>query len=214
MKRILFIAALVICAGSIFSQEKVKVTNLEGRLFTGYFVDGTDSTYTIKCSDQYIIKKYGTDTLTFALSEIREVYMYDKTFIPYEGKLVAKNTVRTQVGKEFEVISENGDKSKVYINQQSDPNYVIGKAMKKTGGVAIGFGIPCLVSGSIFMAVGLSDKTHTDITKVRLGTAGSILFPIGASLTIVGIPLHAHGKKLMDINFNYTGNGVGVAMNF
>ena len=214
MKRILFIAALIICAGSIFSQEKVKVTNLEGRLFTGYFVDGTDSTYTIRCTDQYIINKYGSDTISFAIAEIREVFMYNQTFIPYGGKLVAKNTVRTKVGKEFEVISEKGEKSKVYINQQSDPNYVIGKAMKNTGGVAIGLGIPCLVAGSILMGVGYTNSAPFLVTNMRLQTAGNILFPIGASLTIVGIPLHAHGKKLMDINFNYTGNGVGGAMNF
>ena len=38
--------------------------------------------------------------------------------------------------------------------QPSNPNYVIGKALKSTGGVAIGAGIPCLLAGTILLAVG------------------------------------------------------------
>lgn len=50
--------------------------------------------------------------------------------------------------------------------------------------------------------------------KSKLATAGGILFPIGASLTIVGIPLHIHGNKIITMNLNYTGNGIGVGVEF
>ena len=50
--------------------------------------------------------------------------------------------------------------------------------------------------------------------KGKMQLAGCILLPVGASLTIVGIPLYAHGKKIINMNFNYTGNGVGLAMEF
>lgn len=101
---------------------------------------------------------------------------------------------------------------------------MIGKALKSTGGVAIGVGVPCTVAGAILLAVGKSMQKSIDYTKPEDGKrsikssdlqlAGCILLPLGASLTIVGIPLYAHGKKIMTMNFNYTGNGVGLAMEF
>ncbi|MCM1034914.1 MAG: hypothetical protein NC038_00190 [Paludibacter sp.] len=45
-------------------------------------------------------------------------------------------------------------------------------------------------------------------------TAGCILTPLGGALTIVGIPMYLHGKKIADLNVQYTGNGAGIAFNF
>jgi hypothetical protein len=212
MKRILLILALAVSAIATFAQDPVKVTTSDGKVISGYFVIGTDTTYTIKCTDHYITNKYGTDTITFRMADIREVYMYNKTFVPYEGKLVAKKSVTSKLGTEVAIVS-NGNQSSIYTSRPSDPNYMIGKALKSTGSVALALGVPCLVTGSILMAVGCgADLDMT--TKNQVVTASCILFPIGASLTIVGIPLYAHGKKIMTMNFNYTGNGVGLAMQF
>ena len=212
MKRILLILALAVSAIATFAQDPVKVTTSDGKVISGYFVIGTDTTYTIKCTDHYITNKYGTDTITFRMADIREVYMYNKTFVPYEGKLVAKKSVTSKLGTEVAVVS-NGQQSTIYTSKPGDPNYMIGKALKSTGSVALALGVPCLVTGSILMAVGYeADLDMT--TKNQVVTASCILFPIGASLTIVGIPLYAHGKKIMTMNFNYTGNGVGLAMEF
>lgn len=212
MKRILLILALAVSAIATFAQDPVKVTTSDGKVISGYFVIGTDTTYTIKCTDHYITNKYGTDTITFRMADIREVYMYNKTFVPYEGKLVAKKSVTSKLGTEVAIVS-NGNQSSIYTSRPSDPNYMIGKALKSTGSVALALGVPCLVTGSILMAVGCgADLDMT--TKNQVVTASCILFPIGASLTIVGIPLYAHGKKIMTMNFNYTGNGVGLAMEF
>lgn len=212
MKRILLILALAVSAIATFAQDPVKVTTSDGKVISGYFVIGTDTTYTIKCTDHYITNKYGTDTITFRMADIREVYMYNKTFVPYEGKLVAKKSVTSKLGTEVAVVS-NGQQSTIYTSKPGDPNYMIGKALKSTGSVALALGVPCLVTGSILMAVGYEADLDM-ITKNQVVTASCILFPIGASLTIVGIPLYAHGKKIMTMNFNYTGNGVGVAMEF
>jgi hypothetical protein len=212
MKRILLILALAVSAIATFAQDPVKVTTSDGKVISGYFVIGTDTTYTIKCTDHYITNKYGTDTITFRMADIREVYMYNKTFVPSEGKLVAKKSVTSKLGTEVAIVS-NGNQSSIYTSRPSDPNYMIGKALKSTGSVALALGVPCLVTGSILMAVGCgADLDMT--TKNQVVTASCILFPIGASLTIVGIPLYAHGKKIMTMNFNYTGNGVGLAMEF
>lgn len=223
MKRILLILALAVSAIATFAQDPVKVTTSDGRLINGYFIDGTDSTYTIKCADSYIINKYGADTITFHMTDIRQVYMYNQTFVPYEGQLIAKKSITTKHGTKVAVVS-NGQQSTVYTSKPGDPNYMIGKALKSTGGVAIGIGVPCTVAGTILLAVGKSMQKSIDYTKPEDGKrsikssdlqlAGCILLPLGASLTIVGIPLYAHGKKIMTMNFNYTGNGVGVAMQF
>lgn len=212
MKRILLILALAVSAIATFAQAPVKVTTSDGKVISGYFVIGTDTTYTIKCTDSYIVNKYGADTITFRMADIREVYMYNKTFVPYEGKLVAKKSVTSKLGTEVAIVS-NGNQSSIYTSKPGDPNYMIGKALKSTGSVALALGVPCLVTGSILMAVGYEADLDM-ITKNQVVTASCILFPIGASLTIVGIPLYAHGKKIMTMNFNYTGNGVGVAMEF
>ena len=212
MKRILLILALAVSAIATFAQDPVKVTTSDGKVISGHFVIGTDTTYTIKCTDHYITNKYGTDTITFRMADIREVYMYNKTFVPYEGKLVAKKSVTSKLGTEVAIVS-NGQQSTIYTSKPGDPNYMIGKALKSTGSVALALGVPCLVTGSILMAVGYEADLDM-ITKNQVVTASCILFPIGASLTIVGIPLYAHGKKIMTMNFNYTGNGVGVAMQF
>ena len=229
MKRILLILALAVSAIATFALDPVKVTTSDGKVISGYFVIGTDTTYTIKCTDHYITNKYGTDTITFRMADIREVYMYNKTFVPYEGKLVAKKSVTSKLGTEVAVVS-NGQQSTIYTSKPGDPNYMIGKALKSTGGVAIGVGVPCTVAGAILLAVGksaekslynpdpdldnLSNNLKKGIDSNNLQLAGCILLPLGASLMIVGIPLYAHGKKIMTMNFNYTGNGVGLAMKF
>lgn len=240
MKRILLILALVMGAMGVMGQESVKVTTKDGKVISGQFVNGSEELLTIKTSDQYVINKYGNDTISFRLEDLKEVYMYNQAFVPHEGTLVVKKSLgsiskpKPIVTQEVEYISK-GEKKVVYSSTPQHPNYAIGKALKSTGGVAIGVGVPCLLAGTILTAVGasatkvdlgnryMSDKELIDkileignkkTSKGRMLTAGCVLLPIGASLTIVGIPLHVHGKKIMTMNFNYTGNGVGVGVEF
>lgn len=103
------------------------------------------------------------------------------------------------------------------------PNEIIGKAFKTTGSVCIGMGIPSLLVGTILVAYGSTgldvlpqtvEETEQQQTKGNCATAGYVLMPFGAALTIVGIPLHIHGKRIAELNFNYTGNGAGVSVEF
>ena len=226
MKRIVLILALAVSAIATFAQDPVKVTTSDGRLINGYFIDGTDSTYTIKCAEGYVINKYGADTITFHMTDIRQVYMYNQAYVPYEGKLVAKKSIASKHGTEAAVLSYD-NKSTIYTSKPGDPNLMIGKALKSTGSVAIGIGVPCAVAGAILLleagksaekALHDTSNVSSILKKVKkssdLQLAGCILIPIAASLTIVGVPLYVHGKKIMNMNFNYTGNGVGVAMQF
>lgn len=45
-------------------------------------------------------------------------------------------------------------------------------------------------------------------------TAGYILTPLGGALTIMGIPMYIHGKKISELQLQYTGNGAAITMNF
>lgn len=240
MKKILVVIALLVSAMCMMAQEMVKVTTNDGKVIAGQFVDGSEELFTIKTSDQYIVNKYGNDTIIFRLEDLKEVYMYNQIFVPHEGRLVAKKSLGSIskatpiVTQEMEYISK-GEKKVVYSSTPQHPNYAIGKALKSTGGVAIGVGVPCLLAGTILTAVGgsatkvdlsnryMSDKEIIDkmlevgnkeTSKSRMLTAGCVLLPIGASLTIVGVPLYVHGKKIMTMNFNYTGDGVGVGVEF
>ena len=224
MKRLIFIIAVVLATTSLAAQTNVKVTTNDGVTISGYFVDGTDSTYTISCKG---------DTITFRMQDIYEICMYDKIFVPVDGKLVAMKSAK------------KSDTQPTANNTYSpaNPNLVIGKAMKSIGGVSMGVGVPCMVAGAVMWAVGLNgayssvgdynnlitnagdysikeivemsnqsmDKTKKNTT---LMTAGICLTSVGGALTIVGIPLYVHGNKIMTMNVNYTGNGAGVALQF
>lgn len=52
----------------------------------------------------------------------------------------------------------------------------------------------------------------TNKTKADCATAGCVILPFGASLTVIGIPLTIKGKQLMELKVNYTGNGAGLAL--
>ena len=235
MKKMLLLITLVACAMTSMAQDVVKVTTKEGMVMEGNFVSGTDSTYTIKCTNEirnYVINRFGSDTVTFRMDDIYEVNMYGKVFVPMNGQLTPKEKANELVSMPS---NKNSTNSHTYTGRPSDPNYVIGRALKSTGSVALGLGIPCLLAGTILTAVGhsgftvdlddgyLTDKEALDkleeignkaTNRSNMQIAGHILLPVGASLTIIGIPLQVHGRKLMDINLNYTGNGVGVAMEF
>ena len=107
--------------------------------------------------------------------------------------------------------------------QPSSPNEVIGQALKTIGGTCIGIGVPSLIVGTILVVYGNTDivalpktmdEANKNVTKVKCSTAGCVLLPFGSALTIVGIPLHVHGKRIAELNVNYTGNGAGLAINF
>ncbi len=218
MKRLFFIIAVVLATTSLAAQTNVKVTTNDGVTTSGYFVDGTDSIYTIR---RQVDKggHYGFDTLSFRMQDIYEVKMYGKVFVPANGKLLVKKSLQNNKTTNYASVD-------TYRAKPANPNLVIGKALKSTGSTAIGVGVPCLVAGAVMWHLGLkntvgdmtSDPMDLTVDKAmsgsRLASAGIFLAAIGGTLTVVGIPLHIHGKKIMTMNVNYTGNGAGVALQF
>ena len=128
--------------------------------------------------------------------------------LPHKGKLLVQDGI-------IVIQTAEDIKRKEMAN---NPNTAIGNALKVSGATSLGLGIPCFAAGLATCIAGNTmnvSKYGTGLTtKSRLLETSYYLLPIGASLTIVGIPLYVEGKKLMEVNINYTGNGLGLSMNF
>ena len=111
------------------------------------------------------------------------------------------------------VLSEKSAKPQSTL--PSNPNEIIGRAFLSTGGIALGIGLPCFVAGIATCVAGNVNVTTSNIEqKANCVEASYYLFGIGASLTIISIPLIVHGRRIADMKVNYTGNGVGTTVNF
>lgn len=218
MKKILFIIVLAASSTTLLGQIKAKLTTTDGIEIVGQFVAGTDSTITIQSTEniEYIVSKFGLATVSIHHKDILQLYMNGEEYVLTNGRFVSKKSTEL---KEVETRTLQ-QKSIQNETKRRDPNFVLGNAFKQSGAVSLGIGVPCLAAGVALITAGHTMRVSkygliNDVsTKSQLLEAGYILFPIGASLTIIGIPLHIHGKKIIDMNFNYTGNGIGISMEF
>lgn len=128
-------------------------------------------------------------------------------FLSQDGKFVPTKQAKSKI--EYIQTINSGESNNVNIQ--------LGKALKSSGDVALGIGVPCLAAGLACVIAGHTMPVrgvNSLSTDAKVREAGYYLLPIGASLTIIGIPLHIHGKKIMEMNINYTGNGAGLAFKF
>lgn len=213
MKRFFLFIAVVFTSIGMINAQSTKITKKSGDIISGYYINSTDTTISIR----FQVDKGGHfeyDTMLVNISDVYNVRIGNKEIIPEDGKLSYEKSVKNGRSKylEWKFLEENTNKTQIY------PNVVIGQAFKTAGGVSIGVGVPCLALGTIFLVAGTSSSDSSNINtilaKSRLATAGCVILPIGASLTIVGIPLFVNGKRIMNMNFNLTGNGAGVALQF
>lgn len=214
MKRLLLLLMAVVLAASVMA-ESVSVF-----LSNGKQIKGTLITY----NEEILIIEPNT------------LVKYEKRFLPEEviyfsiegvgicdskdGKFIFDESTR--------IIPEEATSAPVadtlqYVTQPANPNEVIGKALKTTGNICMGIGVPALVAGTILVAVGntsgsftwdATERANAALFRGKLATAGYVLMPFGAALTIVGIPLHVHGKRIGELHVNYTGNGAGLSLSF
>lgn len=129
------------------------------------------------------------------------------TFVSQNGKFVPTKQAKSKI----EHIQT------LHSYEQHEINVQLGTALKTSGDVALGVGVPCLAAGLACVIACHTMPVYresTTATRFKVQEAGYYLMPIGASLTIIGIPLHIHGKKIMEMNINYTGNGAGLALKF
>ena len=167
---------------------RAKVVTIDGKKIVGDYVTKNDSAVVLRDWDQMVNVPFST---------IDKMFLQGETFVMRNGEFVKFEKPKTQNGV-----------------APGDPVYSIGKAFQSTGGVALGIGVPCLLTGAICWGVAYADGYPSDEAKIRLGLAGSILLPVGASLTIIGIPLTVHGKRIMEMNITTTGTSAGLALVF
>ena len=196
-KTILIITCLFISMVCVFAQSAA-IKMKSGQTVTGKFIDASDTTIILMVDGDA-----GSQTITLPASRIAQGKL------PHHRKLVIKD------GK-ITILAKDEIKEEQRRVMAGNPNYAIGKALKVSGATAIGLGIPCLVAGvatCIAGNVGIVTLSNAN-SKANCKEASYYLFGMGAALTVVGIPLYVGGKKIMDINVNYTGTGAGLAFNF
>ena len=217
MKKFLFILMAFAATTLTVQATTVNVTFNQGNNIEGQLVDLNDTTLVIRS----YFSATGDKELTIHPERVK--YFHISGIGRYnveEGKFVPDAKAQAKLEK---TRGEREAHAKLVSERAANPNLVIGNALKKTGNVCMGIGIPSVLVGTILVAygnTGLVDvpKTQADIdknlAKGRCSTAGCVLLPMGAALTIVGIPLNVHGKRIAEMNINYTGNGAGLSFNF
>lgn len=213
MKRTLFLMLTLIASTIFAAAQVVTVTLVDGSRSYGEFISCDENLLVI---EPYTAVKYAKKfkPVEVTLVDVQDVGQYKSI----DGKFVFDESSRVIKVQPQETIVVREEAPK-----RATPNEVIGKAFKATGNACISLGIPSLIAGTILVAYGNTDlatmpttkeKADKNASKAKCAAAGYVLMPMGAALTIVGIPLCVHGKKIAQMNFNYTGNGAGLAVNW
>lgn len=212
MKKFLFILMAFVATTFSALAATVTVTFNNGQNMEGQLVNLTDTTLVLRA----YYAATGDKEITILPERVK--YFHISGIGRYnveEGKFVPDAKAQAKLEK---TRGEREAHAKLVSERAANPNLVIGNALKKTGGVCMGIGIPSAIVGAILVGVGNSGTDSKDVsklkTKANCAAAGYVLLPMGAALTIVGIPLNVHGKRIAEMNINYTGNGAGVSVNF
>lgn len=191
-----FACAFVMIASAAAQNVTLNLTS--GQVMYGTLIELTDSTVSI-VPDGAVT----TNPLVFRAVLIKDAKL------PHGSRLV------NQDGKLILLTKEDIKIAKLQRERMRTPEYLIGKAMKTSGAAALAIGVPCLATGLATCIAGHVAATRYNLIEVAgCLEASYYLLPIGASLTIAGIPLYVEGKKIMELNVNFTGNGAGLALNF
>lgn len=205
MKRLFLLFAAVVMTVSIMA-ESVSVQLADGRVMKGTLLSYDETMVAIEPNTfvKYKQKFSANEVIYFDIENVGRVKSIN-------GKFVLDESTRIIPEAEPVIVKDTPTKNQAIL--PSNPNVVIGNAMRTCGKVSLGVGIPALVAGAILVAVG-NTGTTISIERAQCATAGYVLMPFGAALTVVGFPLCIEGERIAQINFNYTGNGAGVAVNF
>ena len=210
MKKALFLLVAFIATVVMAHAATVTATFTNGQSMEGTLISMTDTTVTL-------VPIYSVDHKEIVIKPERVRYFSISGIGRYDvvdGKFVPSAKAQAKLDKMQE---------QKRTLAAADPNQVIAKAFKSTGGVCIGIGIPSAIVGAVLVGIGNSSPDTSGKadevaakakTRANCAAAGYVLLPMGAALTIVGIPLHVHGKRIGELNVNYTGNGAGMSFNF
>lgn len=230
MKRFLFILVEILVTSAHINAENVKVLLKDGTEINGELISYNESLLVVEPDAfiKYSRKLKPKDVNSFEIEGVGRYFSTDGQFILDESTVnqyvnqkqqeltvSLANDSTKEVSTDFwqRVLSEKSAKPQSTL--PSNPNEVIGRAFLSTGGVALGIGLPCFVAGIATCVAGNVNVTTSNIEqKANCVEASYYLLGVGASLTIISIPLIVHGRRIADMKVNYTGNGVGTTVNF
>ena len=229
MKRFLFILVEILVTSAHINAQNVKVMLKDGTEIKGELISYNESLLVVEPDAfiKYSRKLKPKDVNSFEIDGVGHFYSSEDNFILDESTVnqyvnsgqelterLATDSLKN-VPTDFwqRVLSEKSAKPQSTL--PSNPNEIIGRAFLSTGGIALGIGLPCFVAGIATCVAGNVNVTTSNIEqKANCVEASYYLFGIGASLTIISIPLIVHGRRIADMKVNYTGNGVGTTVNF
>lgn len=198
---------------------KTEITNN----FTGKLIKQKDGKLEIKIFEDLYVNRnlYAKkdDVIALPIDKIESI-MLKNDYIYKDKKIIILNNynykdISTETPKLGLV--DNAIKNQIAINEQ------LGKSLKNSGAMLIGLGIPILVTGTILLGYGYSTDAYyiygeqiNTYKNTSAGIAGAVLFPIGFTMTTIGIPLYCTGvkigKKNAEFSLNFNGNGAGISL--
>ena len=206
MKKSIFIFLFLWTASLLKANAQDCVINLvTGQTLQGTVIEVTDTTVNF-------IMTGSVSAFTIPAARIKNGTFPNKNRLSVQdGKIIIQTPEEIKAIKAANVAAKRQ-------KMAGNPNNTIGKALKLSGTTSLIVGVPCFAAGLATCIAGnvMSSgyKGSGLLTKSELVAASYYLLPIGASLTIVGVPLYIEGKKIMELDVKYSGNGVGLAMNF
>lgn len=198
---------------------KTQITNN----FTGKLIKQKDDKLEIKIFEDLYVNRnlYAKkdDVIALPIEKIESV-MLNNEYVYKDKKVIILNNYNYKEinsGCPKLGLVDNAIKNQIAINKQ------LGKSLKSSGAALMGLGVPILVTGTILLACGYSTDTYylygekiNTYKNTSAGIAGAILFPIGITMTTIGIPLYCTGVKIGNMNaefsLNFNSNGAGISL--
>ena len=222
MKKLLVLLAVIFFSPVFIYAKTVKVLMTDGREMSGKLVSYNASTLIIEPNTlvKYEKSLKPDKVVYFEIEGLGRVDSKDGQFVLEHSTIPQQEIQTLATDSAKEVPSGFWQRARAEMSHKSrplpsTPNEVIGRAFLQTGGVALGIGFPCLAAGLATCIAGNVGVTLTNVEqKANCVEASYYLFGVGASLTIISIPLIVHGKRIADMKVDYMGNGVGAKVNF
>lgn len=232
MKRFLLVLIEIFVASACLNAQNVNVLLKDGTEISGELISYSESILVIE-PDAFIkhSKRLKPKSVTsFEIDGVGRFFSNDEKFILDESTVkkyvspqqeltdnLAKDSLKNVPTNFWQRVLEERNVSKKSTTKTlpSNPNEIIGQAFSTTGLVALNVGLPCLAAGIATCIAGNVGFTESNLkSKAQCVEASYYLFGVGASLTIISIPLIVHGRRIANMKVNYTGNGVGTTVNF
>jgi len=238
MKKISILFVILLVA-NIVNAQFVTISTTNKRTYEGEFISVTDTTITIKMEAiQHPFSIPSSKIVSGSFSDGSKIFVED------EKILIRSKEELKQIATELDAKRMGDPNYAVGKAMKSIGNtsLIIGVPTLAIGTILLSYGISKqkkLVKEAVAVPIKPVESLYPSKSKyeealeqysqqlakynqyvdnynvaTNCAVAGEIMFPVGASMTLIAIPLCIKGKQLMNLNINYTGTGAGVAVEF